>query len=180
MYDNSWALIVGINDYEAVRDLNYAVEDALAVKNMLINEYGFPRKHVRVLIKQEATQNNIKKELNFLVKSSGQNDRVVFYFAGHGETMDLDEGGEKGYLLPVDGDRERLYLTSIPMDELKNIALMTKAKHLLYLVDACYGGIATVGSRGIQESTSSQYIEKISKNKARQIITAGGQRRRSN
>ena len=52
VYDNSWALIVGINDYEAVRDLNYAVEDALAVKNMLINEYGFPRKHVRVLINQ--------------------------------------------------------------------------------------------------------------------------------
>ena len=27
IYDNSWALIVGINDYENVQDLNYAVED---------------------------------------------------------------------------------------------------------------------------------------------------------
>ena len=32
IYDNSWALIVGINDYENVQDLNYAVEDALAIK----------------------------------------------------------------------------------------------------------------------------------------------------
>ena len=36
VYDNSWALIVGINDYENVRGLNYAVEDALAIKNILI------------------------------------------------------------------------------------------------------------------------------------------------
>ena len=34
IYDNSWALIVGISDYEYVQDLNYAVEDALAIKNL--------------------------------------------------------------------------------------------------------------------------------------------------
>ena len=38
VYDNSWALIVGINDYEHVPGLNYAVEDALAIKNMQTEE----------------------------------------------------------------------------------------------------------------------------------------------
>ena len=69
VYDNSWALIVGINDYENVRGLNYAVEDALAMKNMLINVYGFPRNNVRVLTNGGATGSNIKKELHSLVKS---------------------------------------------------------------------------------------------------------------
>ena len=39
IYDNSWALIIGINEYENIPELNYAVEDAIAIKNILINEY---------------------------------------------------------------------------------------------------------------------------------------------
>jgi len=38
VYDNSWTLIIGINDYEHVPGLNYAVEDALAIKNMQTEE----------------------------------------------------------------------------------------------------------------------------------------------
>ncbi len=35
--------------------------------------------------------------------------------------MDLPDGGELGYLLPIDGDANNLYVSSIGMDELKNI-----------------------------------------------------------
>ena len=89
VYDNSWALIIGINKYDNVLHLNYAIEDAMAVKNLLINDFGFSRNNVQVLIDKEATQNNIKKQLDALVRSSKENDRVVFYFAGHGETETL-------------------------------------------------------------------------------------------
>ena len=87
--------------------------------------------------------------------------------------MELTEGGERGYLLPVDGNKEDLYLSSIGMDELEDISEMSKAKHTLYLVDACYGGIAAVGSRGLDASSTPNYIDKITKNRAVQIITAG-------
>ena len=174
VYDNSWALIVGINDYENVRGLNYAVEDALAMKNMLINVYGFPRNNVRVLTNGGATGSNIKKELHSLVKSVGENDRVVFYFAGHGETETLGiEGGDMGFLIPSDGDAEDLYLTAIPMDELKRISNWSKAKHMLFLVDACYGGLAAMNTRSLA-STSPNYLDKITEDISRQIITAGG------
>ena len=174
VYDNSWALIVGINDYEHVPGLNYAVEDALAIKNMLINVYGFPRTNVRVLTNSEATQSNIKRELSALVKSAGSNDRVVFYFAGHGETETLGiEGGDMGFLIPADGDAEDLYLTAIPMDELRRISSWSKAKHMLFLVDACYGGLAAMNTRSLA-STSPNYLDKITKDISRQIITAGG------
>jgi hypothetical protein len=174
VYDNSWALIVGINDYENVRGLNYAVEDALAIKNMLINVYGFPRNNVRVLTNGGATGSNIKKELHSLVKSVGENDRVVFYFAGHGETATLGiEGGDMGFLIPADGDAEDLYLTAIPMDELRRISNWSKAKHMLFLVDACYGGLAAMNTRSLTTNTPN-YIDKITKDISRQIITAGG------
>ena len=174
VYDNSWALIVGINDYENVRGLNYAVEDALAMKNMLINVYGFPRKNVRVLTNSEASGSNIKKELHSLVKSVGKNDRVVFYFAGHGETETLGiEGSDMGFLIPADGDAEDLYLTAIPMDELRRISNWSKAKHMLFLVDACYGGLAAMNTRSLNTNTPN-YIDKITQDISRQIITAGG------
>ena len=98
---------------------------------------------------------------------------MIIYFAGHGETMDLPEGGEMGYLLPVDADDD-LFVSAIAMDDLKRISLMSKAKHLLYLIDACYGGIAAVGSRSLDAKTTPNYIDKITRNKARQVITAGG------
>jgi uncharacterized caspase-like protein len=174
IYDNSWALVVGINDYDTVQDLNYAAEDALAIKNMLINDYGFPRTNVRYLIDKEATQSNIKKELSNLMRLVGENDRVVFYFAGHGETAELGLGeGDIGFLIPSDGSVDDLYFTAIDMGELKRISKFSKAKHMLFFVDACYGGLAAVGTRSLSVNTPN-YIDKITKENARQIITAGG------
>jgi len=174
IYDDSWALIIGIDKYENFQDLNYAVKDAKSIQSIIVNIYNFKQDNVRILLNEEATYQNIRKHFSEISKAANENDRVLIYFAGHGETVDLPDGGEKGYLLPFDADRNDLYLTAIPMEELKQIALMSEAKHILYLIDACYGGIATVGSRGLDAIKTPNYIEKITKNKARQIITAGG------
>ena len=173
IYDNSWALVVGVNDYDNVPDLHYAVEDALAIKNLLINDLGFPRNNVHYLIDKEATQSNINKELQKLLKSAGENDRVVFYFAGHGETQKMGlEQGDAGFLMPSDADAENLYFSAIPMADLKSISKFSKAKHMLFLVDACYSGLAAVNTRGLNTNVPN-YINKITKEYSRQIITAG-------
>ncbi|MDP7028201.1 MAG: caspase family protein [Candidatus Marinimicrobia bacterium] len=174
IYDNSWALIIGIDKYHNVQKLNYAVDDAESIKDILRDSYNFPSKNISILINEEATKPNILKSFSEITKNAKENDRVLVFFAGHGETMDLPGGGEKGYLIPVEGDAEELYLTSIPMDELREIALMSEAKHMLYLVDACYGGIAAVGSRGLEPQQTPDYINKVTKFQSRQVITAGG------
>ena len=174
IYDNSWALIIGVDKYGSVRKLNYAVKDAESMQNILLNTFGFSSENITLLTNEQANKQNILKSFSDITKNANANDRVIIFFAGHGETMDLPEGGEMGYLLPVDGDRKDLYLSSIGMDELKKISLMSKAKHVLYLIDACYGGIAAIGSRGLEPKTTPNYIEKITKDKSRQIITAGG------
>ena len=174
IYDNSYALIIGIDKYENVQPLNYAVKDAESIQDILVNTFDFPEGNITLLKNEEATKQSIIEAFADITTKVEDNDRVLIYFAGHGETMDLPDGGEMGYLLPVDGNDESLYVSSIGMAELKNISLMSKAKHLLYLIDACYGGIATIGSRGLDSKTTPNYIEKITKNKSRQIITAGG------
>ena len=51
---------------------------------------------------------------------------------------------------------------------------MSKAKHVLYLIDACYGGIAAIGSRGLEPEKTPDFINKVTKFQSRQVITAGG------
>ena len=63
------------------------------------------------------------------------------------------------------------------MQEFKQISEWTSAKHVLYLVDVCYGGIMTVATRSLAKNDftdDEKYLTKITTEPARQIITAGG------
>ncbi|MBC8179486.1 caspase family protein [candidate division KSB1 bacterium] len=47
-YNDSWAILIGINDYKYHSDLNYAVNDVEAVKSLLIENYGFEKNKIKV------------------------------------------------------------------------------------------------------------------------------------
>ncbi|SVD91828.1 uncharacterized protein METZ01_LOCUS444682, partial [marine metagenome] len=173
IYDNSYALIIGIDKYKN-KSLDYAVKDAESVANLLKDKFNFPQTNIKTLLNDEATFLNIRNSLSEIASSAKENDRVLIYFAGHGITDILPDGGEMGYLLPIDGEKNNLFATSIPMDDIKRISSMSKSKHMLFLIDACYGGLSAVGARGLDSRTTPNYIDKITQDKARQIITAGG------
>ena len=174
IYDKSYAIIIGIDDYQNISNLDYAVNDAESVKEMLINQFSYEEENVKLLINENANKINIEQTLSDISLLAGENDRILVFFAGHGETMKLPDGGEMGYLIPVDGRQENLYASAIPMNDLKDLSHMSKAKHMLFLVDACYGGLAAVGTRGLEPAKTPNYLEKITNIKSRQIITAGG------
>ena len=153
IYDNSYALIIGIDKYENVSNLDYAVEDANSIASLLKDNFLFPSKNVKVHLNDEATYSNIRNGLGEISILARENDRVLIFFSGHGESMDLIDGGEVGYLMPVDAEKNNLYLSGIGMDDLKKLSLMSQAKHILYLIDACYGGIVSVGSKGLEPDT---------------------------
>ena len=99
LYDTSWALLIGIDKYETVApNLNYAVDDAEDMAALLVGQFGFPDKNVTLLKNEQATKQNILKSFRDITKSAKKNDRVLIFFAGHGETYKLPEGGEMGYL----------------------------------------------------------------------------------
>jgi len=174
IYDDSWAVIIGIDNYQNLSNLDYAVEDAKAIKELLITKFDYSEENVKLLLNEEANKMNIVNVISDVSLKAGENDRILVFYAGHGETMPLPEGGEMGYLVPIDGNQENLFASSIPMDDLKDLSNMSKSKHMLFLIDACYGGLAAVGSRGLESAKTPNYLEKISSIKSRQIITAGG------
>ncbi|MDX1707829.1 MAG: caspase family protein, partial [Desulfobacterales bacterium] len=98
LYGRSFAVVIGINRYEKWPGLEFAVADANAVKNRL-QKTGFD--DITVIMDQDATQRRILSELfHVLPQKVGRNDRVLFYFAGHGQTQDVPGGGKKGYIIP--------------------------------------------------------------------------------
>ena len=139
-----------------------------------MDKFNFQQDNIVLLKNKEATKASILQEFSNITKKAEANDRVLIFFAGHGETEDLPDGGEMGYLLPVDGNNTDLYISSIKMDEIQTISLRSEAKHILYLIDACYGGIASVGARGLDAESTPNYLQKITQYKSRQIISAGG------
>ena len=173
IYRDSWALIIGINNYKHMPKLNYAVNDAISIKEMLMSSYDYKESNIKLILDDEATKDNILEGFHELLQSAKEKDRVLIFYAGHGETMPMPSGGDMGYLLPVDGDPEKLFVTSLPMNRLYDIAQLSYAKHILYLVDACYGGLALSATRGLKKSVPN-YLSKITREKGRQIITAGG------
>ena len=175
VYDHSWALVIGINNYREWPRLDYAVDDAKSVREMLIDKYGFPASRITLLTDEEATLQNMKNALSAIADKSDKNDRVLIYFSGHGQTLELKGGGQMGFLIPVEGSTKdnKLYATCLPMADVKTLSSLIPAKHILFLVDACYSGLAASTQRGLPRETK-LYLKQITAAKGRQIITAGG------
>jgi predicted metal-dependent hydrolase len=172
-YKNSWAVVIGINDYIRAPKLKYAVRDAEEFTEVLVNYYGFKRENIVKLIDREATKENIMKAFDKLRSKAGKEDRVLVFFAGHGITVPLPDGREKGYILPVDGSQDELITSAISTDQLNEISQLIKAKHLFFIMDACYGGLIFARAQPLSPS-SLDYLEVISTRRARKALTAGG------
>jgi uncharacterized caspase-like protein len=169
-YPNSWALVIGIDKYQHVHRLTYAVADAEAVAAAL-SGLGFARDNIRVLRDSEATKSRIEHVLYRDFARMGRDDRLLVYFAGHGVTAPL-KVGEEGYLLPVDADPDALALTAVPMDEVRRIGQRVKAKHVLFIVDACFSGFLVTRDVAVQGFTD-EYIASALREPVVQVITAG-------
>lgn len=168
-YTGSYALIIGINKYATASPLQYAASDAKSIQKLLVEHFGFGEDGIHVLIDDQATRSNIMSlYMAFTEDGTKRDDRLMVYFAGHGETRSGTRG-EIGFLIPHDGNLEDLS-TLIRWDELTLNAELIQAKHLLFVVDACYGGL--VFPRGVP-SGSMRFLKDMLLRRARQVMTAG-------
>ena len=172
LYDNSWAVVIGVNQYQHWPRLQYAVPDAQAVRDKLV-QLGFPQENIIYLTDAQATKERIELILgDELRRKLGKNDRVFIYFAGHGQTEDLPGGKQEGYIVPVDGDKSNLFSTCISMTSVRQFSQRMAAKHVFYAIDACYSGLALMRS-GALDTKDRQYLQKVARFPSRQLVTAG-------
>ncbi|MCP5002975.1 MAG: DUF1566 domain-containing protein [Planctomycetes bacterium] len=170
-YRKSWAVIIGVNDYEKWPGLEYAISDATDVKQHL-EKMGFDE--IITLMDHDATKHNITRVLgDRLPRQVQKEDRVLIFFAGHGQTEDIG-GRQYGYIIPVDGDIRNYYSSAISMAQVREFSRRIPAKHIYYVIDACYSGLGLSRSGPRFSSSMEGYLEKVTSLPAVQMVTAGG------
>ncbi|WP_394384350.1 polysaccharide deacetylase family protein [Roseateles sp. BYS87W] len=175
LYRESHALVIGINGYSAWPKLSHAVRDAQAVRDALVNRFGFKADNVTLLTDADATRANILKAMNERfgdAKRVKRDDRVFVFFAGHGSTRRLPSGREVGYIVPVDAGLNDLQADAIAMPQLQEVAEAITAKHALFVIDACYSGLGL--TRAGSTAADSNFARTNARRVGRQMMTAGG------
>lgn len=168
-YSASRALVIGINAYETAPPLGYAVSDATALAAALVNSFSFPKQNVCLLLDSQATRAAILEcFLSFARDGCGVNDRLIMFFAGHGHTVRTPRV-EVGYLVPWDGNCDNL-ASLIRWDSLRRDADLIEAKQVLFVMDACYGGLAI--TRALKPG-SMRFMKDMLLRRSRQVLTAG-------
>ena len=172
---DSWAVVIGIDDYAHWPKLGHAVRDADAVKNLLVAKLGFKAGHVISLQNQSATRSNVMAAFNEQLPKSGlkKTDNLFVFFAGHGGTRHLSSGRDLGYIIPVDASTDDLAGDAIPMTELQNISEALVARHVIFVMDACYSGLGLVRG-GAAQSNPANFLRDNAHRVGRQMLTAGG------
>lgn len=138
-----YALIVGINDYQndSVTDLTCATSDAKLLRDTLVARGKFSAENIFLLTSDGTGESdrpsltNIVFRLEWLRQVVGPGDTLVFYFAGHGVSIDSET-----FLLTEEADqrsRGTLMASSLRGSVLNELLKAAGAQNTLVLLDAC-------------------------------------------
>ena len=173
-FDKSYAIIIAVSDYERLATLPSSGKDAEKMKQYLISTGEYDE--IVVLQDEEATFDTIRyfMESYFPEQMEKEGDyRFLFYFTGHGTQ-------HKGY-----GDKTIGYLQlkgstgtisdrdAIGMNQIEDWSdRLRYAKHVLFLLDCCFSGLAGVEKKGGYDTRADPIA--LSRENGRHMITAGG------
>ncbi len=174
-YNKSHALVIGIDDYPAsLPPLRAAVHGAESVARLLRESLGFD---VTLLRNAEATREAIEGHI-WGLKNTHPDDRVLIYFAGHGITDTTVTGDKVGFLVPY-GVEAGAYARAIEMDYLVDRSKYIPAKHILFVLDACFSGLALTTRSGkgehlLKDLMTRRTVQAIAAGQEDQEVVDGG------
>ena len=159
-----YALVIGISEYDHFNSLP-TTRDPLRFREYLINDAKYD--HVRYLTDRQATRSNIRSVIKQLSKIVTKNDQFLIYWSGHATTTVMSDR-KKGFFALSDSE-ENDFSSMISFESLKVMASAVQSKQKLYILDACFTGLAGYATKG---SSRQQLLSQIAK-PSEQILTAG-------
>ena len=158
--EKRYSVCIGINQYHPrarLSTLRYAESDARAMDAML-RQLGFEAGNRCLLLGEAATLDAVNTTLaTILLDTAGENDLVVFYFAGHSQPLVInqreveEQGGERKseiFLTTYDFDRQKIQRSlsfrkqhALGMERLRKDYFEGEGSHKrLFIFDSCYSG----------------------------------------
>lgn len=129
------------------------------------------------VVMNPANKDALDKAFSDLIFTYGnsRDNRLLFYYAGHGYTIKTDWGGELGYIVPANtplsskSNPTAFQSKAMEMAQIDIYAKRIQSKHAIFLFDACFAGtIFTEDRSGVPE-----YISYNTTKPVRQFITSG-------
>jgi WD40 repeat protein len=169
-YRESHALLIGVSDYTGGWPRLPGVKKDVKLVREALQEQGF-----NVVLVRDPNRKQLIAAIEDFIHRYGQepDNRLLFYYSGHGHTLKSDINKKMGYLVPVDAPNPSLsekdfIAHSLDMSQINVYAKRIKSKHALFLFDSCFAGTLLY-----TDTASSIHIsDKISR-PVRQFITAG-------
>lgn len=139
---DTYALIVGNENYKYVEPVQFAVDDAMTFARYCKNTLGIPAQNIMAV--QDVTRGELRRtvrEIQGLFEDEGARKNLIVYYAGHGIP---DGKNADSLILPVDAsasDTESCY----SLQELYNQLGELGANSVVVYMDACFTGSARGG-----------------------------------
>lgn len=134
-----WFFGVGVSDYERPsQNLNFAHKDAIELARLMAAQQGklFSRVESMVLTNEDATERNVRIQMNEFLGQADEDDVVVLFLAGHGV---IDEE-QQLYFMTHEGDLQRPY-TGMSVDRFRSyLENRPLNQNALLLLDICHSG----------------------------------------
>ncbi|MCY3721535.1 MAG: SUMF1/EgtB/PvdO family nonheme iron enzyme [Candidatus Poribacteria bacterium] len=172
LYKDSHALVIGNEAYPAKNGWNPlpgAVNDVTEVAEVL-EHHGFD-----VTLKTDVTTAEFHQAFSDFIYESGKDtdNRLLFYYAGHGYTTKSTIDEDLGYLVMLDTpppeNAAEFDLYSVDMVKLVSDSKKIHAKHVLFMFDSRFSGTIL----NLQNQDIPLPITEQIRNPVRQFITAG-------
>jgi hypothetical protein len=140
------ALLVGINDYDGVNDLQGCINDVTNVRSVLKTFFGFENTEIRVLTDSRATKQNILSRLEKMVRNAVTGDYLIFHFSGHGSQIRDREGDELAdhmdeLICPYDMNWDDGFISDDMFSDI--LKQLKKGVRMEILLDSCHSGTGT-------------------------------------
>jgi len=165
------ALIIANQAYEHWPVLDTPLKDGRKIKTLLERRFGF-----QTTLMVNATRREILGALSSLREQLGDDDRLLLFYAGHG---DVDPVTGRGYWIPVDGERH-LRSNWISVLDVTDQLNAIPARQVLVVADSCYSGTmarSALGSVDAELSAESRTkaLNRLAQLRARVAMTSGGE-----
>ncbi|BAT54421.1 WD-40 repeat protein [Nostoc sp. NIES-3756] len=180
-FTHNLAIAIGINQYQnGIAKLNTAKPDAETLADILRDDYQY---QVELITDAEDTErkptrneleNLLTKWLPKQLQQPAQNNRLLFYFAGHGMALESDDG-PRGFLLPQDANPKNPE-TFLSMQVLHDALIALPCHHLIVILDCCFAGTFRWSSTRklipIPETIRREHYDRFIRYPAWQVITS--------
>jgi len=176
-YSASYALIIGNSKYKYWDNL-YNVEKDVDEVDEALKRIGFETEVYKNITMNEF--NRIWSQFKS-IKGKKKDAQILFYFAGHGDTIKDATGESIGYLIMKDTpkfeqDESLFWQTALDMRKIVDDSKMIYAKHVLFMFDSCFSGSILNVRADLKKPEyfkDIEYFRRIFAKPVRQFITAG-------